>query len=272
MTLIDLEKLASSLPNSEKMPVMFIGHGNPMNALLENEFVSGWRKAAENIRPSYILCISAHWESRGTFVTGNTNPKTIHDFGGFPQALFDYQYPAAGSPELANMIQSNITSTSIQITDEWGLDHGTWSILAQMFPNADVPVLQMSLDRNLSTQQMYDLATELQFLRTKGVLIIGSGNIVHNLRMAKFGSADTSPYDWASEFDAKVAELILSRSHEKLIDYKQLGEAAKLSVPTPEHYLPLLYTLALQEKSEEVVFFNEGIDFGSGGMRSLIVS
>ncbi len=272
MTLVDLENLALNLPVTEKMPVLFVGHGNPMNAIEDNEFSRSWKSIGKELKPSYILCISAHWESNGTFVTGEQKPKTIHDFGGFPQALFDAQYPSPGSPELAKTIQDLVTEPEIHLTDKWGLDHGTWSVLLPMFPEANIPVLQMSLDRNLSPQKMYDLARQLAPLRKKGVLIIGSGNIVHNLRYARISEANPTPYDWALEFDALSKKLIDQRDHQSLINFKNLGSAANMSIPTDEHFLPLLYTLALQEKSESIQYFNETMAFGSGSMRSFIIS
>lgn len=272
MTLVDLENLALNFPVTEKMPVLFVGHGNPMNAIEDNEFSRTWKSLGNELKPSYILCISAHWESKGTFVTGEQKPKTIHDFGGFPQALFNAQYPSPGSPELAKTIQALVTEPEIHLTDKWGLDHGTWSVLLPMFPEANIPVLQMSLDRNLSPQKMYDLAKQLTPLRKKGVLIIGSGNIVHNLRYARISEANPTPYDWALEFDALSKKLINQRDHKSLINFKNLGSAANMSIPTDEHFLPLLYTLALQEKTESIQYFNETMAFGSGSMRSFIIS
>lgn len=272
MTLSDLKKLADLLPKTAKLPVLFVGHGNPMNAILDNEISRTWRRIGADLRPRYILCISAHWESNGTFITGEIRPKTIHDFGGFPQALFDAQYPVVGSPQLAQTIKQLIAEPEIHLTDQWGLDHGSWSILLQMFPNADVPTLQLSLDRTLSPQQMYDFAAQLQPLRQKGVLIIGSGNIVHNLRYANLSEANPKPYEWAEEFDLLSKKLIDQRNHQSLINFRTLGKAADMSIPTDEHYLPLLYALALQGKSENVTYFNETMAFGSGSMRSFIIS
>ncbi len=271
MQLRDLEKLAQTFSASEKMPVMFVGHGSPMNAIEDNNFSQGWRVAAKNLQPQVILCISAHWESRGTFLTYNEKPKTIHDFGGFPQALFDVQYPAPGSRATADLIKEEISEPQIHLTEEWGLDHGTWSVLRQMFPNADIPVLQMSLDKGLSPRKMYELGQRLSFLRERGVLILGSGNIVHNLGMIKWGD-DPDPYDWALSFDEKVKKLIDQREHGSLINFRDLGTDAKLSIPTPEHYLPMLYILGLQEKQEEVYYFNESMAFGSGSMRSFLIT
>ena len=272
MTLLDLEKLSETLQKSERMPALFVGHGNPINAILKNEFSQEWRNVGARLKPQMILCISAHWESQGTFVTGETSPKTIHDFGGFPQALFDVQYPVPGSPELAKTIQQTITEPAVHLTDKWGLDHGSWSVLIQMFPEANIPVLQMSLDRNLSPQQMYDLGKQLSFLRDRGVLVVGSGNIVHNLRYANLREANPKPYDWAIEFDNQVKHLLDSRDHQSLINFKKLGNAANMSIPTDEHYIPMLYILGLQGKNEQIQYFNDSIAFGSGSMRSFVVT
>ena len=271
MRLRDIENLAQTFARTERTPVLFVGHGNPMNAIEDNVHSRAWKEVAKDLHPQLILCISAHWESRGTYITGDAHPKTIHDFGGFPQALFDANYPAPGSPETATLIQQQIQEPEVHLTDRWGLDHGTWSVLLQMFPSADIPVLQMSMDRTLSPAQMYQLGKQLAFLRSRGVLIMGSGNIVHNLGMVRWGD-DPEPYDWAVEFDNKVKELIDRRDHAALIRYRDLGRAAQLSVPTPDHYLPLLYTLGLQEKAEEVYYFNETMAFGSGSMRSFVIT
>lgn len=271
MKIEQFKKITDQLTDTDKMPVLFVGHGNPMNAITENSFTEGWRKTANGLpQPKAILCISAHWETRGTFVTMAEQPRTIHDFGGFPQALFDVQYPAPGAPEFAEMTKNIVTKTDIHDDHSWGLDHGTWSVLVKMFPDANVPVYQLSIDYTKPAQYHYELAQELAQLRKKGVLIVGSGNIVHNLMMAKFGP-DVKPYDWALEFDAKAKDLIDAGDHHSLIHYENLGREAQLSIPTPEHYLPLIYSLGLQEEQECVTFFNETMDFGSGSMRSLII-
>jgi 4,5-DOPA dioxygenase extradiol len=264
------------------MPVLFMGHGSPMNAIDENEFVKGFRKIGEGIaRPNAILCISAHWETRGTFVTAMEKPKTIHDFGGFPQALFDFQYPAPGSPQLATDIHSAISKTQIGLDHEWGLDHGAWSVITHLYPNADVPVIQLSLDYSQPPQYHYALARELSNLRRKGVLIIGSGNMVHNLGMIGLpkGVPFTNEsfnleygYDWALEAKAKMSQFILSGNHQELINYKSHGKAFELAIPTPEHYLPLLYTLALKEEKDEVSLFNDKAVAGSLTMTSVKIS
>jgi 4,5-DOPA dioxygenase extradiol len=250
-----------------KMPALFIGHGNPMNAIEDNEFSRAWIKAGKSLpRPKAILCISAHWETAGTQVTGMEKPRTIHDFGGFPRPLYEMQYPAPGSPELAQLVQDTIKKAPARIDQNWGLDHGAWSVLCRLFPEADIPVVQLSLDRTQKPEHHYTLAKELLPLRYQGVLILGSGNIVHNLPMAVFREG---AYEWALEFDQVAKNLILAGNHQDLIHYHDLGEAARLSIPTNEHYLPLLYTLAQQEEGEEVHFFAEQVTYGSLSMRSL---
>lgn len=259
MKLSALNKITEPLNNTAKMPVLFLGHGSPMNAIEENEFVAGFRNIAKDIpRPQAILCVSAHWETRGTFVTAMENPVTIHDFGGFPKALFDVQYPAPGSPELARQTQSIITKTEVHLDDKWGLDHGAWSVIKHLYPDADVPVIQLSLDYSQSPQYHYDLAKELASLREKGVLIIGSGNMVHNLRLVSWENLNkTYAHDWALEASNKMKKFILNDRHDELIHYTAQGKAYQLAVPSPEHYLPLLYTLALKSKSDKVSLFND---------------
>jgi len=256
----------------EKMPVLFLGHGSPMNAIEDNEFVEVWREIGISFpKPSAILCISAHWETRGTYVTAMENPPTIHDFGGFPEVLFNVQYPAPGSPALAKETKGIIKKTSVGLDDSWGLDHGCWSVIKHMYPNADVPVIQLSLDYYQTPQYHYDLARELAPLRTKGVLIVGSGNIVHNLGMVAWDKLNTDNYgfDWAIEAKEKMKKFILAEDHKSLIDYKQQGKSFNLAVPTPEHFLPLLYALALKEEGENVTFFNDKTVAGSLAMTSL---
>jgi 4,5-DOPA dioxygenase extradiol len=272
-SLSELRKLSEMFAKQDtKTPVYFVGHGNPMNALEQNDFTKTWQSIGKSIpKPKAVLCISAHWETKGTFVTAMTKPKTIHDFGGFPQALFDFQYPAPGSLEVAKQTQEAITSTKVSLDDDWGLDHGCWSIITHMFPNADVPVLQLSLDYTKSAQWHYELAKELSVLRSKGILIIGSGNMVHNLGMVSWGMQNTG-FDWANEANAKFKELILKEEHLKLAAYKDLGKAVQLSVPTPDHYLPLMYVLGLKEKNEEVSFFNDKTLMGSLSMTSVKIS
>lgn len=272
MKLNDLNKMTAPFGSTEKMPVLFMGHGSPMNAIEENEFVTGWRDIGKTLpKPNAILCVSAHWETRGTFVTAMQKPNTIHDFGGFPQALFDVQYPAPGSPALANETKSIIKKTAVGLDDKWGLDHGAWSVISRLYPNADIPVIQLSLDYYQDAQYHYDLAKELASLRKKGVLIIGSGNMVHNLGMVAWDklNAPEYGYDWALEARAKMKNYILNGDFQQLINYKTQGKAFNLAIPTPEHYLPLLYTLALKEENEKISLFNDKAIAGSLTMTSL---
>jgi len=268
----ELRKTTNSFGNSDKMPVLFLGHGSPMNAIEENEFVAGFRKIGKEIeKPNAILCISAHWETRGTYVTAMDMPKTIHDFGGFPQALREVQYPAPGSPELAKETQKLITKTDLHLDEHWGLDHGAWSVIKHMYPDANIPVIQMSLDRNKPPQYHYELAKEMARLRRKGVLIVGSGNMVHNLRKVAWDKMNETGYafDWAKEATQKMKKYIQEDNHQALIDYRLQGKAFQLSIPTPEHYLPLLYTLALKENKDEVQLFNDQSIAGSISMTSV---
>ncbi len=267
-----LSEMAAGLKRSERMPVLFLGHGSPMNAIEENEFVRGFRNISGAIqKPAAILCVSAHWETKGTYVTAMKQPRTIHDFGGFPEELYAVQYPAPGNPLLAKEIQEGVKQTTIGGDHDWGLDHGAWSVVKHLYPAADVPVLQLSLDSGLSPERHYELAKELAFLRDRGVLIVGSGNIVHNLRRVAWDKLDTGEYgyDWALEANAKVKELILGGKHKALIDYKSQGSAFQMSIPTPEHYLPLLYALALRNGKEEVHIFNDKAVGGSITMTSV---
>jgi len=249
------------------MPVLFLGHGSPMNAIEDNEFSLAWQEAARQIpQPRAILCISAHWETLATQVTAMETPRTIHDFYGFPRPLFEKQYPAPGSPELAARIVELVGESKVMPDHSWGLDHGAWSVLCRMYPQADVPVVQLSLDRSHETTYHYQLGRELQQLRHEGVLIIGSGNIVHNLRMMVW---EDTAFDWAIEYDAKVKQWIFEDDHESIINYEKHGQAAMLSVNSAEHYLPLLYILGMKEKDELVSFFTEKIWGGSLSMRSV---
>jgi 4,5-DOPA dioxygenase extradiol len=264
-----LARIADDLPATPPMPVLFLGHGSPMNALEDNPFSQGWRALGKDLpKPVSILCISAHWETRGTYVTGMVEPRTIHDFGGFPQELFAVRYPAPGSAALAQSTQQAVTSAHIGIDHQWGLDHGAWSVLVHLFPKADVPVVQLSLDRGLSPREHYELARELAVLRSKGVLIIGSGNMVHNLGVLNWNDPDGG-YDWAIEAGTRMKELIVSNEHAQLVDYSAQGRAFQLSIPTPEHYLPLLYTLGLKTVNEPVSLFNDRTVMGSIAMTSV---
>jgi len=258
--------------STEKMPVLFLGHGSPMNAIEENEFVEGFRKISKEIpKPKLILCISAHWETKGTFVTAMENPATIHDFGGFPQALYEVQYPAPGYPEFAREIKDLVKKTNVGLNTDWGLDHGCWSVVKHLYPAADVPVVQMSLDYYQDPQYHYELAQELSSLRNKGVLIIGSGNIVHNLGMLAWDKLNENDYgfDWAIEANEKIKQFILSGNHKELINFRNQGKAFNLAIPTPEHFLPLLYALALKEEKEKITIFNDKAVGGSLTMTSI---
>lgn len=249
------------------MPALFIGHGSPMNAIEDNEFTRSWAEVAESLpRPRAILCVSAHWETAGTRVTAMDGPRTIHDFGGFPRQLFEVRYPAPGSPDLARLVQETVYQVPVRLDFDWGLDHGAWSVLCRMFPNADVPVIQLSLDRTREPAFHYELGKQLKSLRRKGVLIIGSGNMVHNLRMIAWQDV---AYDWAVEIDQKIRRAIVAGDHDSLIHYRTIGEAARLAVPTNEHFLPLLYLLGLQDDDDEVAFFADKVTLGSISMCSV---
>ncbi|HQU82741.1 MAG TPA: 4,5-DOPA dioxygenase extradiol [Pyrinomonadaceae bacterium] len=251
-----------------KMPVFFIGHGNPMNGILENDYTRGWKKAFENVpKPTAIVVVSAHWETRGTQITAMKKPRTIYDFYGFPPELFAAKYDVTGNPELAKEVAEKLKNRLIELDENWGLDHGSWTILKHLYAEADIPVLQLSLDYGKSAKEHYELAKELAFLREKGVLIIGSGNLVHNLRMADF--RNSKKYDWAISADNKFKNLILSGEHDKLIKYESLGNDAALAIPSAEHFLPLLYVLALVNENETVEIFNDSIDLGSISMTSV---
>ncbi|SHJ98684.1 4,5-DOPA-extradiol-dioxygenase [Pseudozobellia thermophila] len=271
MDLHDLNKMTAEMGNTAPMPVLFLGHGSPMNAIAENEFVASFRKLGnELVRPNAILCISAHWETQGTYVTAMRQPPTIHDFGGFPQALYDVRYPAPGSPELALQTKKAIRRTQVQLDHEWGLDHGAWSVIRHLYPQADIPVVQMSIDRSKPPRYHYELAQEISRLRKKGVLIIGSGNMVHNLRRIAWDKLDESyAFDWALEASEKMKAFILGGDHQALIDYRAQGRAFDLAIPTPEHYMPLLYALALKEGNERISLFNDKPVAGSLYMTSV---
>lgn len=264
--------------SAQLMPALFVGHGSPMNAVEDNLFSRSWRRLGLLLpRPAAILCISAHWETRGTRVTAMESPRTLHDFGGFPAALYQMSYPAPGSPALARQIQQLVTGTAVGLDLEWGLDHGCWSILHHMYPNADIPVVQLSLDRMRSAAAHYALANELLPLRQEGVLIMGAGNLVHNLRLVAMGGGQrdfNAPFgfEWAEEATAIFKKLIAAREHQALIDFPALGDAIQRAVPTPEHYLPLLYVLALHQPNEAVLFFNDLLVGGSLSMTSLIIA
>jgi 4,5-DOPA dioxygenase extradiol len=250
------------------MPVLFVGHGNPMNTLSVNEFTDEWKALGRELpKPKAILCISAHWECKATYLTGMVHPETIHDFGGFPQQLYDVEYPAYGSPELASDIKKMVIKYNIEPTDKWGLDHGCWSILRHFYPDADIPVIEMSIDYNKSFRQHYDLGKELSELRKKSILIIGSGNIVHNLSRVDWKHENAS-HDWAVRFNDNIKELINKNDIGSILDIKSNDKDYHLAVPTPEHFIPLIYALALKEDKDKVTFFNDKIVMGSLSMTS----
>jgi 4,5-DOPA dioxygenase extradiol len=274
-TLNGLASIASSLKEQEGlMPIVFFGHGSPTNAIEDNEFTKGWKEIVKNIpTPSLILCISAHWETKGTWITAMDHPKTIHDFGGFPQALFEVQYPAAGSAEMAVEIQQEFKTMPVGLDHQWGLDHGTWSVLKQAYPLANIPVIQLSLDYTKDATYHYLLGKELVNLRKKGVLIMGSGNMVHSFQHMQLKGDFNTPFghDWAIEANELFKKLIVEQDHQSLINYKQYHRTMAMSVPTPEHYLPLLYILALQGKNETTRFFNDALVGGSFSMTGVFI-
>ncbi len=255
---------------SEKMPVLFVGHGSPMNAIEENEFSQAWEEMGKSLpRPKAILAVSAHWETVGTKVTAVEKPRTIYDFYGFPKELYDVTYPAPGSPALVDTVRKVIKKTEVQPDSTWGLDHGTWSVLNKMFPQADIPVVQFSLDRSQNPLYHYQLGQQLKELREEGVLILSSGNIVHNLRAVIW--QDGAKYDWAESFDTRVKNWILEDEHDPLINFEQHGQEAALSINSGEHYIPLLYTLGAKDEGEPVSFFADKVTYGSLSMRSVKV-
>lgn len=257
---------------SKPLPAIFFGHGNPLNALYDNAYTEGWAAIGRELpRPRAVLCISAHWYSPGTAVTATQAPRTIHDFGGFPRELYEVQYRAPGSIELAARVRDLLAPVSVQFDQNWGLDHGTWSVLCHVFPEADVPVIQLSIDETRPASFHYELARRLAPLRDEGVLVMGSGNLVHNLHAYAWGRHPTKPLDWAVRFEEAARALLLARDHTPLIAYESLGRDALLSAPTPDHYLPLLYVIALQRDGEEVSFPVEGFDGGSISMLTVRV-
>ncbi len=262
----------ATLPHTAPMPVLFLGHGSPMNAIQTNEFTREWNRIGSTmeIQPTAILCISAHWLTQGkTAVTAMQMPKTIHDFGGFPQALFDMQYPASGNQALVDATTEVIQSVHVQHDHGWGLDHGTWSVLCHVFPQANIPVVQLSIDYSQGAQYHYELAKQLSALRRKGVLIVASGNMVHNLGRVAFDKMGSEyGFDWALEADAKMKNFLLNRNHQALIDWDKQGKEFLLSIPTPDHYYPMLYALALQEEQDDLSIFNAKTVGGSLTMTS----
>ena len=271
-TLSALEKLGSYLAPTERMPVLFIGHGSPMNAIEDNSYHRSWQAMGKTLpRPKAILSVSAHWTTKGTRVTAMSHPKTIHDFGGFPKKLFDQEYPAPGTPELAKLTAEMVNYSHIQTDETWGLDHGTWSVLLPMYPAADIPVYQLSLDYDQPPTYHYEIGKQLNKLRDKGVLIIGSGNLVHNLREIDW-SGGSKVYDWAREFDTRFTEWIEKGDHASITNYQKiLGNTATMAHPTYEHLLPLFYILGLQQKNDKVTFFNSQFDMASISMKSVMI-
>lgn len=261
----------SKAETTERMPVIFIGHGNPMHALHDNAFTKTLNNIQKTIeRPKAILVVSAHWLTRGTYVSTNPNPKAIYDFGGFPDELYKVIYEPKGSPELAKELKEKITSPKIEADNAMGLDHGAWTVLKHMYPAADIPTFQLSIDYYKPASYHFELAKQLGYLRNKGVLIIGSGNLVHNLGMVDFNKPN-SGYDWAIEFDATVKSLLDKGDFKSLVDYEKLGKSALLSIPTNDHYLPMIYPLGLKTEKENVSYLYEGMEAGSISMRSFVI-
>jgi 4,5-DOPA dioxygenase extradiol len=256
----------------EILPAIFFGHGNPMNAVSDNIYTAGWRKIGEQTpRPKAILSISAHWFVPGTGVTISTAPKTIHDFGGFPRELYQVQYPAPGDPELARRVHKMLQPLPVSFDSSWGLDHGTWSVLTHAYPDANVPVVQLSIDETQPASFHFEIGRRLAPLRAEGVLIVGSGNLVHNLHAYAWGRHMPDPYDWAIRFEQEAKQMMVAGEYEPLIDYEKLGPEAKLSIPTPDHYLPLLYVIGARQAGEAISFPVEGVDGGSISMLTVQV-
>jgi len=272
MKLEQLNDLTTSFGSTGTMPALFVGHGSPMNAIGNNAFSRTWQELGKHLpKPKAIVSVSAHWETRGVYVTAMKNPRTIHDFGGFPRELFEVQYPAPGSPELAVETQNTLKNEVIGLDEGWGLDHGTWSVLKHMYPAADIPVIQLSIDYTKPPQYHYDLGKMLASLRENGVLIMGSGNLVHNLRMVDWDKLNEPGYgyEWAIEANEKMKKFILEGDHQSLINYRTQGRSFDLAIPTPEHFLPLLYILGLKKENEIPEFFNDDPVAGSLTMTSL---
>ena len=263
-----MDKLIANTNSSERMPLLFVGHGSPMNAIEDNVFSTQWVELGKQLpRPHAILCISAHWLTSGTFVTAMEKPRTIHDFGGFPTELYRQQYPAPGSPEMAQQVTQMHAEDWIRKDLDWGLDHGTWSVLKPMFPLADIPVFQLSIDYSKPPVFHFDLSMKLRKLREKGVLVMGSGNMVHNLRQLQF---DEKTPGWASEFDAKIAVRLQNGDDQSIINFLKLGNLARMAHPSHDHFLPLIYALGFKFEGESPEFFNTGFQMGSISMRSVI--
>jgi 4,5-DOPA dioxygenase extradiol len=257
---------------AEILPAIFFGHGNPMNALLDNSYTAGWRQIGkQSPRPKAILSISAHWFVPGTGVTISTSPRTIHDFGGFPQELYQVQYPAPGDPGFARRVQELLQPLPVEFDTSWGLDHGTWSVLKHVYPDADVPVVQLSIDETQPASFHFEIGRRLAPLRGENILIVGSGNLVHNLHAYAWGRHMPDPYDWAIRFEQEAKAMMVAGEYKPLIDYENLGPEAMLSVPTPDHYLPMLYVLASRQEGEVITFPIEGVDGGSISMLTVQV-
>ncbi|MGI9138214.1 MAG: 4,5-DOPA dioxygenase extradiol [Sediminibacterium sp.] len=270
--LTDLNKWSSGLRAGPRMPALFLGHGSPMNAIEDNEFVQGFKKLSSTIpTPTAIICVSAHWFTQGTKVTAMEKPRTIHDFSGFPKELYNVNYPVKGDPALAAYTKDLVQPINIALDDQWGLDHGAWSVIKHLYPAADIPIIQLSIDYTKAPMYHFELAQQLQKLREQGVLIIGSGNIVHNLGMIDWANFDKDDYgyDWAIEARATINEFILSGNYSPLINYHEQSQAFKLAIPSPDHYLPLLYTLGLQSNGEQISIFNDKLMAGSLSMTSI---
>lgn len=258
---------------TQRMPALFFGHGNPMNALLVNPYTQQWAALEASIpRPKAILAVSAHWYIQGAAVTVSTAPRTIHDFGGFPRELYEVQYLAPGDPDLAARVQKLLAPLPVRLDERWGLDHGTWSVLCHVYPHAEVPVVQLGIDETQPPSAHYEIGRRLASLREEGILILGSGNVVHNLHAYAWGRHVQKPYDWAISFEKRVRELLLAEEYKPLINYEnQLGSEADLAVPTPDHYLPLLYVAGTRTPSEPLTFPVEGVDGGSVSMLAVRV-
>ncbi len=278
MNKLDISHMLEYFPNTPTMPMLFVGHGSPLVTLEENQFNTAWQTIGQNLpRPTAILCISAHWETAGVAITAMDRPKTIYDFRGFPPELYALQYPALGSPVLANMVKTtldpDLAPNISQLDHQWGLDHGTWCVFKHIYPQADIPIVQLSLDQTQSPQQHYELAQHLYGLRNKGVLIVGSGNIVHNLGRVDLRRIEESyGFDWALATQERVNRYLINRDHLSLISYQKQGVEFNLSIPTPEHFLPLLYILGLQRDNDEIDFFNDTLVGGSISMTSIQVT
>ena len=253
-----------------RMPVLFVGHGNPMNALERNDYTRGWQRMAAALpKPRAILSVSAHWYTPGVRVTPEERPRTIHDFGGFPRKLYEVNYPAPGSPDLARRVRSLLGPADVTLDDRWGLDHGTWSVLVHVYPKADVPVVQLGIDETLSAQEHFELARRLRPLRDEGVLVVGSGDVVHNLHTYAWGRHQVEPYDWAVRFESRIRQSLEARDFGAIVAYEQMGRDAALAAPTPDHFLPLLYVIAQADPNEPVTYPVEGFDGGSVSMLAI---